>query len=148
MPRESQTGRKMNWGSYLERVTSVLEVTETLATWAPDENGFVLWFLWRESIHIQALREITRPGLMPSPRVLFLSSATKTTYHAVVLSISAASSDTNSRQKTDQRGSDKRSHQVFNSLWVLRGNPFVCTKKVIFSFEDVHLLNICFSFAA
>lgn len=46
-----------------------VKVTETLATWGPDENGIVLGFSWRESVHIQALREITRPLLTPSPLV-------------------------------------------------------------------------------
>lgn len=44
--RVTTTGGKINWGSYLEPDTRVLEVTETLATWDTEENGLVLRVLW------------------------------------------------------------------------------------------------------
>lgn len=64
------TNRQKNELGLISRTSHrCVKVTETLATWGPDKNGIVLWFSWRESVHIQALREITRPLLTPSPLV-------------------------------------------------------------------------------
>lgn len=64
------TNRQKNELGLISRTSQrCVKVTETLATWGPDENGIVLGFSWRESVHIQALREITRPLLTPSPLV-------------------------------------------------------------------------------